>query len=161
MSANDHDPPKLHDLPWEATLVSGPRNQVILSGAIRELTDHRQDSGSMNDCIAIGVLDEPGAGGASTRYVVFLPHDHFNQELNAAWAQYITFQCGDPKDQINGLTNEALLAIVADRLRGFQSGSAACWYNDTALSMVLSAITLLHERTRERFVRGVESTPTP
>jgi len=57
----------------------------------------------------------------------------------------------------NGVTNEVLLAIILDRLEGFQSGPFACDENATALTLCGGALYVLHERTRERLNRGVEN----
>lgn len=123
----------------------------------RELTSHKVNG--CNEQIDIAVLDEPGSGGACHRYVVYKPHDVFNQELNAEWAQHITFQNGPIAEaHVNGLTQEALLAIVEDRLKCFQAGPFANPYNAEALAAVQFAMRRLQERTRERLARGVEGT---
>jgi hypothetical protein len=61
---------------------------------------------------------------------------------------------------VNGITNEVLLAIVADRLRGFQSSPYACQENAEALECTEAALRRLHDRTRAREARGVEGTHT-
>ena len=66
------------------------------------------------------------------------------------------FQTGLPSEGINGLTNEILLSIVADRLRDFQAGPYPCDENEMALSNVLNAMNFLQSRTRSRIMRGVE-----
>lgn len=58
----------------------------------------------------------------------------------------------------NGVMAEDLLAIVIDRLIGFQSGPYACNENATALSKVNSALIMLKQRTQDRKNRGVQST---
>ena len=55
-----------------------------------------------------------------------------------------------------GVTNEALLAIVIDRLEGFQSGQFACDENEAALQAIKNALFYLQQRTRDRMERGVE-----
>ncbi len=62
---------------------------------------------------------------------------------------------------VNGVTNEALLAIVAHRLQGFQDGPMACPENREALLYVLGAICQLHNRTRRRLAAGVEGRGKP
>lgn len=52
--------------------------------------------------------------------------------------------------------NEALLAIVEDRLQGFQSGQYACRENALALTKLQEAMMWLQKRTRDRMARGVE-----
>jgi hypothetical protein len=59
---------------------------------------------------------------------------------------------------VNGISNEVLLTIVEDRLKGFQSGPYACRENALALTHVQDAMHWLHHRTRERVQRGVEGT---
>lgn len=58
----------------------------------------------------------------------------------------------------NGITHEVLLAILIDRLRGFQSGPYACAENASALAHLEAARDSLHARTRARVARGVEGT---
>lgn len=53
---------------------------------------------------------------------------------------------------------EALIAIVIDRLQGFQRGQFACEENVLALHKLHEAMHWLHHRTREREERGVEGT---
>lgn len=59
---------------------------------------------------------------------------------------------------INGITNEALLAVVIDRLRGFQAGAFACHENAMAMQKIRDALGILHGRTRRRVAAGVEGT---
>ena len=59
---------------------------------------------------------------------------------------------------VNGISNESLLAIVEDRLAGFQSGEFACRENAIALIKLQEAMMWLQKRTRDRMARGVEGT---
>jgi len=99
------------------------------------------------------LVGPPGDGGAPHDYAVqFKPFDGPPQQ------HLIAFQKGLPSEVgTTGLTNEALLAIVADRLEGFQQGPFACSENGFALSFVRDALTALHTRTANRLKRGVES----
>jgi hypothetical protein len=73
----------------------------------------------------------------------------------------ILFQNGPiPEKGVNGITQEVLLAIVADRLMSFQAGPFASKYNAKALDHVLLAQEALLQRTRDRMSRGVEGTHT-
>ena len=125
----------------------------------RELTSHKVNG--LNDALNIVVLDEPGAGNACHKYAIYVPNDAHNQELNAAIECRINFQNG-PIAEVgaNGISNEALLAVVEDRLKGFQSGQYACRENAIALTKIQEAMHWLHHRTRERVQRGVEGTST-
>lgn len=117
---------------------------------MRLITEHRVNPA--NDSIVVQVLDEPGAGGASHEYGVKLPSGE---------STTISFQNGPIAESgVNGLTQEVLLAIVADRLRSFQAGTYACRENALALTKIEEAQHWLHSRTLARMQRGVEGTHT-
>lgn len=59
---------------------------------------------------------------------------------------------------VNGIMDENLIAIVIDRLRGFQSGDYKTRENAIALTKLEEALMWLKERTRLRESRGVEGT---
>lgn len=71
----------------------------------------------------------------------------------------IKFQLGPVREAgLNGATNEALIAVVLDRLRAFQGSPFACRFNALAITKLEEATMWLEERTRERKRRGVEGT---
>lgn len=114
---------------------------------MRELTGHKVNPA--NDVITVTATDGPGPGGASHNY-------HMNWGSGAVTLQ---FQNGPINEAgVNGITHEALLAILIDRLEGFQAGKFANDYNAAALAHLQSAQGVLHDRTRERMSRGVEGT---
>jgi len=61
----------------------------------------------------------------------------------------------------NGVTGEALLAVVAHRLSCFQTGEFACRENLHALYHINEALKVLADRTAAREARGVEGTHKP
>ena len=123
---------------------------------MRTLTDHIVEGDSANHQLKIIVSDEPGAGGANHAYAICWPG---SVEGGPDDACIINFQNGPIKEfGVNGITQEALLAIVIDRLRSFQSGPYACVANESALSHCTEALFMLQDRTRARIARGVEGT---
>lgn len=77
-------------------------------------------------------------------------------------AAEVRFQDGSPQAVgTNGVTMEALLAIVAFRLKQMQAGPFACHENGNALSSVQNAIGFLALRTARRSVAGVLGTAEP
>jgi hypothetical protein len=69
----------------------------------------------------------------------------------------IDFQDGPILESgVNGVQNEDLLVIVADRLRCFQGGNFACRENAIALTKIEEALLWLNKRTQDRINRGVE-----
>lgn len=116
---------------------------------MRELTGHKVNPA--NDVIKVEAMDGPGPGGASHHYKIDVPSQSPAINLN--------FQNGAISEVgVNGITHEVLLAILIDRLEGFQSGPFANDYNGAALNHLQSAAGCLHDRTRERMSRGVEGT---
>lgn len=120
---------------------------------MREINGHK-----VNECNeAIGITaDErdPDNGNASHHYTLGYVDGGGHKQLFT-----VQFQHGPIKEVgVNGLTNEALLAIVIDRMEGFQSGKYACRENALALTKLHEARMWLFERTRERLSRGVEGT---
>lgn len=118
----------------------------------RELMSHKVSG--LNEALKIEVLDEPGPGNACHQYRIEL-----EDGSEDAPGFYIGFQRGPIKEAgVNGISNEALLAIVEDRLLGFQSGEFACPENATALIKIQEAMMWLQKRTHDRLRRGVEGT---
>jgi hypothetical protein len=115
----------------------------------RTITDHKLEG--LNDALRIDVLDAPGQGGACHQYLIH------TGGLGATCA--IQFQNGPIKEfGVNGVSGEALVAVVIDRLRSFQAGSFACRENAVALIKLEEAMMWLQKRTRDRLARGVEGT---
>ena len=84
---------------------------------------------------------------------------HFYQLFFANTEMWLPFQHGLVKENgVNGITNEMLIAIVIDRLEGFQAGKYACSHNKAALESLKDALAFLELRTKERQIRGVEGT---
>jgi hypothetical protein len=129
---------------------------------MRWLYDHIV-SGDQAVHLKIVVADEPGAGGANHRYVItgfdattnpsrFDPDEGIDKKI-------VLFQNGPIKEVgVNGLTQEALLAIVIDRLRSFQAGQFSCRENAIALTKLEEGLMWLQRRTLARIRRGVEGT---
>lgn len=114
--------------------------------------------------LKIEVMDEPGAGGACHRYDI----TGFDTKTNPSRSDddgyevsfsrtIILFQNGTISENgVNGISNEALLAIVKHRLEGFQSGNFPCDSNAVALNSVEDALGALKARTEDRIARLVE-----
>lgn len=133
---------------------------------MRKIESHKVNPA--NDKLEIEVLDEPGSGGACHLYQI----KGFNTETNPSCP--FTERYGKPSDHttilfqngpinevgVNGITHEALLAILIDRLQAFQNGPYACAENGSALTRLQQAQEWLKQRTQARMDRGVEGTHT-
>lgn len=99
---------------------------------------------------------EPGAGGAPTIYTLFIP-DSVPTEQGGVHT-VLNFQSkpiASPADY-NGLTNEALAAVLLDRMMGFQSGPFKCSENELIIAGLKNALFWMQNRTNDRVKRGVE-----
>lgn len=131
---------------------------------MREITTHRVNVA--NTALNVIVHDEPGSGGAHHVYEINGYNPESNHALKGAWgitgtcsSCLIAFQDGPIKEAgVNGVTHEALLAVLIDRLECFQNGPYANQYNAAALVSLRNARATLHARTVEREMRGVEGT---
>jgi hypothetical protein len=71
----------------------------------------------------------------------------------------VDFQNGPVQEfGVNGCHNEDLIAIVIDRLQGFQSGHFRCRENAIAITKLEEALLWLNYRTSKRQSMGVEGT---
>lgn len=130
----------------------------------RTLSDHIV-SGDQAVQLHVSVMDGPGPGGANHRYEI----TGMDATTNPSRSQddpdvsfcrsVVLFQNGPIKEHgVNGVTQEALLAIVIDRLRCFQAGPFSCRENAIALTHCEEALMWLQRRTVARIKRGVEGT---
>lgn len=119
---------------------------------MRELTSHKVNG--LNEALTIKVMDEPGQGNACHVYQIL-----FDDVNGLGQGVEIRFQNGPIKEfGVNGISGEALLSVVEDRLLSFQSGEYACRENAIALTHIQDALMWLQKRTRDRLARGVEGT---
>lgn len=141
-----------------------------LNSMNRTITDHKVNG--LNEAITITVSDQPGPGGANHAYDV-IGHGKEIGGIKVPFGVNIRFQNGpvSTPETMNGITNEALVAVVIDRMRGFQfqrkedgtfdeskRGTYACKENACALTHLEEALMWLQKRTRDRMARGVEGT---
>ena len=133
---------------------------------MRTINDHVINPA--NDKLTITVADEPGSGGANHLYLV----QGFDLAKNPGTAVLNDLDGGDERSEVailfqngpinevgvNGITHEALLAILIDRMRGFQNGPFKSRDNACALTHMEEALMWLNKRTLERMRRGVEGT---
>ena len=120
----------------------------------RKLTSHKVNE--LNNELEIEVLDEPNNGNSSHIYRITAKN---GVEISKAICCDIEFQNGPIKESgINGISNEALLAVVEDRLKSFQGGKYSCRENALALTHIQEAMHWLHHRTIDRTQRGIEGT---
>lgn len=132
----------------------------------RAITAHQVSP--LDNALSVYCVDEPGHGGASHQYLVLnaqgepssvVQEDSGNLKVDYTPLAEIKFQNGPIKESgVNGVSHEVLIAVVMDRLQGFQSGPYASPDNQEALEHLEKALEALQRRTRERLARNVEGT---
>lgn len=104
----------------------------------------------------VHAMDNVSHGNANHEYII-QKTDAGGIDLDVLGT--VSFQKGPIKEfGVNGVMNEDLIAIVIDRMRGFQDSSYACRDNALALTKLEEALMWLRHRTDERESRGVEGT---
>ena len=112
---------------------------------IREITSHK-----VNGCNeAIKIEASLPVDGVPTRYYV-----RVGTRGGGESGISLDFQNG-PTGEVgtNGVTHEALIAVVVDRLQSFQRGRSSCRENALALTHLEEAMHWLEHRTRGRLAR--------
>jgi len=112
----------------------------------RQITKHHDGHG-LNESINI-LADDPDQSGASHVYM---------GSIEAAPVLTLQFQKG-PRGELGstpGVTEAAVLAVLIDRLKGFQEGPYACKENAIILSGLEDCLHWTKARADERASRGV------
>lgn len=136
-----------------------------------EIFSHKGTSPA-SDELSIHAVDEQGQSGANHLYKISsdkldLLKNPSSSSIKSTEEEnegpingvYILFQNGPIKEaDVNGVTEQSLLAIVIDRLQSFQKGPFACRENALAVTKLEEAMHWLGARTRDRIARGVEGT---
>lgn len=94
-------------------------------------------------------------GNASHEYTFSITKEDGSRET----VGYLTFQNGPIAEVgINGVGQEAVLAMLIDRLQCFQSSKFSCKENAVALTHLEEATNMLNSRTLKRQMVNVEGT---
>jgi hypothetical protein len=134
-----------------------------------ELHDHKTGT-PLNDVLLVTRMDEPDPANGMMAHayeIRVLETGELNVTMIETGSEIpaptcIAFQHGPIKEVgINGISNEALVAIVLDRLRGAQSGDFRCRENACAITHFEEGLHWLTARTMNRTRRGVEGRLTP
>lgn len=110
------------------------------------IVDH-YDGHGLNDAISV-TADEPDRHGAS---------HHYEAVLGGTLVATIQFQQGPRNEPSStpGATEAVVLAILIDRLRGFQSGPYPCRENAIMLTKLEECLHWTRARADARARRGV------
>lgn len=123
------------------------------------LTDHQINEFNSEHVIVTRYDDRAelpgGANGPHHQYAIYLSGINSTEPPDVV----LCFQKGQVRETgVNGITDEALIAIVLDRLRGFQTTPYSCRENSLAITKLEEALHWMMHRSIARQRRGVEGT---
>lgn len=113
--------------------------------------DIHHDGHGLNESIVI-TTDTPDPSGAAHEYSA-----HIESGADGWQVAHVQFQKGprNVEGSIAGMTEAALLAILIDRLRGFQAGPYSCRENAIQLTHLEECLHWTKARADERARRNV------
>ena len=123
----------------------------------RQLFDHKNNKFN-RECVDVFTVDDGAVDGANHHYRIEV-YDRYNGKAEAGIKGFcdVRFQNGGLKEVgANGITDQALLAIVLDRLRGFNEGQFRCRENSIMITKLEEALMWGAKRADDRSRRNVE-----
>jgi hypothetical protein len=126
----------------------------------RPLYDHKNNRFNRL-CVEAFTTDYSGTDGANHAYRIevynrYAPEGSA-QDLGMVASCDLQFQNGGLKEVgANGITDQALLAVVLDRMRGFNDGPYRCRENSIIITKLEEALMWMEKRANDRARRNVE-----
>ena len=123
----------------------------------RVVTAHYLSKAPSNLGLHILASNVTRGGAASVYELLHLFPDRWSYEKATFYVTkipFISIPCPDGCLP-NGVTNEGIIAVLIDRLEGFQSGEFANEHNQKALDHLRLALEALAARHNDRVERGV------
>jgi hypothetical protein len=121
---------------------------------VKPIIQTHHDGHGLNDLITIYAdeRDREKGGNGSHRYEALMPATGGERLVLG-----IQFQHGprEVEGSDSGCTEAVLLAVLIDRLEGFQSGPYACEENEEQLGYLRAAMASTRKRADDRAARGV------
>jgi hypothetical protein len=122
----------------------------------RELYDHKINRFN-RECVDIITTDERASDNAHHAYTIRVRGFKAPQDAEPVMYTTLWFQNGGLKEVgANGITDQALLAIVIDRMRSFNDGQFRCRENSIIITKLEEALLWMEKRGNDRSRRGVE-----
>jgi hypothetical protein len=126
----------------------------------RPLFDHKNNKFNRM-CVDVFTTDAPQVDGANHAYRIEVYKRFQSDDQGMVEHCDLKFQNGGLKEVgPNGITDQALLAIVIDRIRGFNDGPYRCRENSLIITKLEEALMWMEKRGNDRARRGVEGERT-
>lgn len=125
---------------------------VQRSNVSKVLHDHKTNKFN-RERVDVHTMDELANDGAYHEYRIVVGRDDGQDNL----VTDLKFQNGGLKEVgPNGITDQALIAIVIDRVRCFNDGPYRCRENSMVITKLEEALLWMEKRSNDRARRGVE-----
>ena len=120
----------------------------------RPLFDHKNNKFN-RECVEVETMDTRASDGAHHEYVIRVnPENSVGTPVMVCGLQ---FQNGGLKEVgANGITDQALIAVVLDRMRSFNDGQFRCRENSMIITKLEEAMLWMEKRSNDRARRNVE-----
>ena len=125
---------------------------------VRVLTDHKTNKFN-RECVNVSAIDKKSSDNANHRYEISVWKNAETSDQNDELVEVcnLNFQNGGLKEVgANGITDQALIAVVLDRVRGFNGGQFRCRENSMIITKLEEAMLWMEKRSNDRARRGVE-----
>ncbi len=122
----------------------------------RPLFDHKNNKFNRM-CVEVFTTDHCQQDGAHHAYRIEVYDRYDKKDEGMRSHAELQFQNGGLKEVgANGITDQALLAIVLDRMRGFNDGPYRCRENSIIITKLEEAMMWMEKRSNDRARRCVE-----
>lgn len=127
----------------------------------RELYDHKGNRFN-RECVKVTTADLRQSDNAHHAYKIeVFPFETPKYGNESAFQPIeiceINYQNGGLKEAgANGITDQALLAVILDRMRSFNDGQFRCRENSLIITKLEEALMWMEKRSNDRAHRGVE-----
>ena len=121
----------------------------------RELFDHKVNRFN-RECIDVLTADKRASDNAHHAYIISARAFEMPKDAEPVVSVYLQFQNGGLNVGANGITDQALIAVILDRLRSFNDGQFRCRENSIIITKLEEALLWMEKRGNDRARRGVE-----
>ncbi len=123
----------------------------------RELFDHKNNRFN-RECVKVTTADYRQSDNAHHSYKIeIFPYETPKYQTEPVVSVVLNFQNGGLKEVgANGITDQALIAILLDRKRSFNEGQFRCRENSMVITKLEEALHWEEHRSNERARRNVE-----
>lgn len=124
----------------------------------RELYDHKVNKFN-REHVVVKTADERASDNAHHKYEILVVKEAVTSDKTSQIVEecHLNFQNGGLRDVgPNGITDQALLAVILDRVRSFNDGQFRCRENSIIITKLEEALLWMEKRGNDRARRGVE-----